>query len=1229
MANLVRAMPSFQGASPSIFLGQDSLADLPDENQQFLNVLHTKNGGRTKYDRVLVLSLDAEWFQFGARNVPLSYQIAAVSPEHASNVGYYTRVGARIKKRLSVEGHLSSGRDAVDERFTLEEIVEQALRQHDGGQLANRKSGTTRVILVAHNSVAEWSMLADRDEDEIVKRLTVIRKSPVTGVHPIKLRNRRIGKVDLEIFDTRLLAPAGLQSLAKLSELLGKDWQKFDDVSEYEKRNMHVLLHEDSARFEKYALRDTAATAKIFFLQQRLLNDLAFGYIDRPFKTLASAAVRGFLNRNQWFEVYREALSEGKFGEVIPIITRAYLGGLNMGCFRGDTESFELSKNYIFVDIDFANAYANAMARCAKIDLAGEVDIIQAEYLWNGVAEKIFQDENLPPDLIERAKSAVADGRDAFEALLRELNTVPKSKVKGRSRRWRVLRKRLLSRKTRRNRIHAKILRDALSVPNNRHLNRWIEQSERQGAEYEIPGFASVRFKFPAGRQFPCLPEKCKSYGLAYTLEGSTLVPATELVLAVKAGAEVEVLWSVELPIEKDINGKAKTYFYSHLKELVAQRAKAKAKAEAESCSESAALEAFLKEAINAFYGKTAQGLNYRTVFNPSTGEFFPLVPSELTESSVAALVTAQVRAALASTLLAIEGYNASRPAERPIIVISATTDGLLIGIPCESEYSVTQDYFKIPSEEDLRNGVPPKMKKGIELSAFLARFGHAGLLDAFYSYAPIQNLRLMRQKLTGKDDFLEIKHLCDRVVSVKTRGQIGMVNYAGREYCSLIARYGHKIPLSLIYDDPEVYSTIMEHDRSTADAQWLFERIEKAVGESEIEKYPFGTLESFKGILESEGDFDLVSKVTLRRANSDWDFKRRFAKDEQGHLLPMSSPHKNVAELLRYRRQADSIRKGGQNATPELVEQRLKVKGRGVRARSGHAAMLVRTFLRGFVQGHFGVGVELSEVEIAGQVNGIWQELVVSPAKTWSRTDINNAKRGLWEANVLIHNPDHDRLLQRLCEAFDIDPCVVSEQMFANELAEKSRASLARVVVQAIMNGPRLGIDPFVTLHRKGLLPGKSVLMDRFHYYLHEGPPIASGFPTVIPAEDRAMLKRLFALSGLSSKEAQRCAEVLSPIDESARKPRRNPSHKKCMELFITALQQPDISVYGVGSSFVLKRLKPFGLSKRLYYGARSKPLVAKSLKSTSENKRQIEQMAEALELDAGKFLKALLEVA
>lgn len=689
---------------------------------------------------------------------------------------------------------------------------------------------------------------------------------------------------------------------------------------------------------------------------------------DRLFKTLGSAAVKGYLHANLWFGEYREKLNDEPFTEVQPIIKRAYLGGLNMANFRGDSASYAPLQDYCFVDIDFANAYANGFARCPKIDVDGVPEIIKAEYEWSAAVEAKLKAENIPAWLIDYARIKVKINRNAVEVLLRLLRTVKRPDWTDDMER-RLYRKKLYSKKVQRRRRWAKILRDVLLTPNNYHLDRWVEQVNAGNLDYEIPGFACARFKEKPDVEFTSLPIKKLPFGLLYVREGETVVPAVELVMAVNAGAHVEVMWSVELPVERDSNGNAKLIFYPHLKKLVRKRIKAKKNAD--NSPVDAAREQLLKEMINAFYGKSAQGLNYRRVYNPSTGEYFSLVPSELTEPSVAALVTAQVRAALASTLLAIQEYNRSRSGKRPIVVISATTDGLLIGVPCEPGFTVVDDYFNPPKTADQ----PPKMKKGIDVRALMRRFGHEELLDLFYRYSPIKNLREMRIKLTGNDDFLEIKHLADRVVSVKTRGQIGTVIYEGKEFCTLLARYGHKVPLSIIYENPEIYSAIMKGDKNSADAEWLFERIENALTCEEIEYYPFLNLTSFKDILESEGDLDLINWVQLKKSNSDWDFKREPVLESPDDQAFFGKPYKNIAAFLRDRRQAESIRKSGQNATPALVKKRQNNRGSGIRARSGDMATLIRQFLRGYVQGHFGVVPDATETVIAERINRVLAE--------------------------------------------------------------------------------------------------------------------------------------------------------------------------------------------------------------------------------------------------------------
>jgi len=941
----------------------------------------------------------------------------------------------------------------------------------------------------------------------------------------------------------------------------------------------------------------------------------------RLFKTLGSAAVKGFMVANPWFESYRDSLSKGAYAEVQPIIKRAYLGGLNMANFRGDSADCPLLADYIFVDLDFANAYANANARCPQYDITKEPEIIRAEYRWSAAVEARLRAENVPDWLIIKVKQKVDQGRDAVEQLLRLLRVVKRPQwVDDKEERHQ--RKRVYSNKAKRKRRWAKNIRDALITPNNYHLDRWVGQVSSGVNDYEIPGFACVRFKDTSDGLFTALPIKKPPYGLVYVREGETVLPATELVLAVNNGVQVEVLWSVELPVEWDEDGKVKLIFFDHLGKLVKLRVEAKQNAAASPVD--AAKEQLIKEMINAFYGKSAQGVNYRKVHNPATGECFPLAPSELTEPSVAALTTAQVRAALASLLIAIDRYNRGRDGQRPIVVISATTDGLLLGIPCEPGFSVVDEYYDPPEKK----GMPPVLKKGIDVRAFLSRFEHEALLDLIYGYAPVKSLREMRTKLTGQDDFIEIKHLADRVVSVKTRGQIGTVRYDGREVCTLLARYGHKVPLSLIYKDPEIYEAVMKNDRDTADAEWLLDRVEHALSSDDIERYPFFTLTSFKAILENELGLDLVSWAQERKSNSDWDYKREPVIGAGGGAAFFSKPYQNLDAMLRERRQADSIRKSGQNASPILVRQRLKNRGKGVRARSGGMATLVRQFLRGYVQGRFGIDPDATETAIAERVTHVWVDGGFQPEKVWKRADVSNARRASWNTNGLIRRPGHEALLQRLCDEFCVDSTIASELIFAKGVVEQSTVELAQTVAAAMIAGPRQGVEPFLTLQRRAALPGVSELQERLHCFL-EGEPLdlSPTYPPPVPAGDRQLLRRILIQAGLGKEDSALCVKALCPTVPVPWTSRKNKTQKRCLECFVAALDQPDIRRQQIKRSVVLKELKRFGLNARLYSAARQKGLPAQPLEATAANRKQIEAMAAALKVEPMAFLQVLLE--
>jgi len=168
------------------------------------------------------MSYDAEWHEENGRNVVLSYQMATASREKTSNIIEYMRHGQRL---------------------TLAEIVELGIRSITTEEALNELRGLkVQVILISHHTTAEWSVLADRDEPYITKRLVEVRGSPITDGNAIKIAISNGLPVDVQMFDTMLLAPASHRSLKQLSTLLGSEGDQKESVTQFyiEKMNQYL-----------------------------------------------------------------------------------------------------------------------------------------------------------------------------------------------------------------------------------------------------------------------------------------------------------------------------------------------------------------------------------------------------------------------------------------------------------------------------------------------------------------------------------------------------------------------------------------------------------------------------------------------------------------------------------------------------------------------------------------------------------------------------------------------------------------------------------------------------------------------------------------------------------------------------------------------------------------------------------------------------------------------------
>lgn len=176
--------------------------------------------------------------------------------------------------------------------------------------------------------------------------------------------------------------------------------------------------------------------------------------------------------------------------------------------------------------------------------------------------------------------------------------------------------------------------------------------------EGHVLGFAHVRFQYPAGTRFPGLPVQSIERGLYFPLAGESFCGAPEIAVARRQGCQIEILEGVIYPW-KDGDERIFEKFVIQIRDKRNAAKKAK--------QESAQL--YYKLLGNALYGKTAQGLKEKRVFETGTEKSIKLPPSPITHAAMAAHTTSFVRATLAEILHAIPDHH---------LVASVTTDGFL-----------------------------------------------------------------------------------------------------------------------------------------------------------------------------------------------------------------------------------------------------------------------------------------------------------------------------------------------------------------------------------------------------------------------------------------------------------------------------------------------------------------------------------------------------------------------
>jgi len=172
-----------------------------------------------------------------------------------------------------------------------------------------------------------------------------------------------------------------------------------------------------------------------------------------------------------------------------------------------------------------------------------------------------------------------------------------------------------------------------------------------------VLGISRVSFRFPNETRFPSLPVVAPNdYGLIYPLEGEAYVTASEIAVARRQGATIDILDGVIVPWCDD----GCRPFMLVIDELQRRR---------NQHPKGSLSNEMFKQLANAIYGKLGQGIKGTSVYNTRTDGRSTIGPCEITNVFLACYISGLIRA-LISELLA--GIASDRT------VVSVTTDAFI-----------------------------------------------------------------------------------------------------------------------------------------------------------------------------------------------------------------------------------------------------------------------------------------------------------------------------------------------------------------------------------------------------------------------------------------------------------------------------------------------------------------------------------------------------------------------
>jgi hypothetical protein len=172
-----------------------------------------------------------------------------------------------------------------------------------------------------------------------------------------------------------------------------------------------------------------------------------------------------------------------------------------------------------------------------------------------------------------------------------------------------------------------------------------------------VLGFAYIRFQFPDGTRFPSLPVVAPNdHGLIYPLEGEAYVTASEIAVALRQGAKIEIIDGLIVPW-RDHECRP---FMIVIQDLLRRR---------EKHPKGTLPREMLKQLANSLYGKLGQGIKGNSAFNTRTERREIIGNCEITNPYLAGYIAGLIRALISELM---EGIPHHRN------VVSVTTDALI-----------------------------------------------------------------------------------------------------------------------------------------------------------------------------------------------------------------------------------------------------------------------------------------------------------------------------------------------------------------------------------------------------------------------------------------------------------------------------------------------------------------------------------------------------------------------